>query len=106
MSLAARMGTSFKQENLKLVIAGPKNVGKTMIANFIAGQSQELSSDEDNEYIPTAGVRILEFDAPVANSQASIELWDSSGSHEYEVRFTSESSPARCDMERILPDNS
>jgi GTPase SAR1 family protein len=61
---------------LKIVIVGPKGAGKSSIGNYITGQSQVLCPENAN-YDPTAGVRILEFEA----RQNSIELWDASGDH-------------------------
>jgi intraflagellar transport protein 22 len=63
----------------------PFPTGKTIISNFLAGQGGDdalLSS----RYDATAGVRILEFDAPGRNSEnVNIELWDASGDHSYET---------------------
>jgi hypothetical protein len=68
------------QAALKLVIAGPKASGKTLIANFLAaGGAVDLPLTSDT-YNPTSGVRILEFDT----REGSVELWDASGDHSYE----------------------
>ena len=65
---------------LKIVIAGPKQTGKTLIGNFLAGQSESLVSDK---YTPTVGVRILEFEARVhgVSEDLNVEIWDASGDH-------------------------
>jgi GTPase SAR1 family protein len=53
---------------LKLVLLGPKQSGKSTIANFLSGNSNTLLNEN---YDPTYGLRILETDLT--------ELWDSSG---------------------------
>lgn len=65
---------------LKLVVAGPQGVGKSLISNFLAGQSDKLVGDSS----PTAGVRILEFETKIRGvpELLNIELWDSSGDHQ------------------------
>jgi intraflagellar transport protein 22 len=64
---------------LKIVVAGPQGVGKSLISNFLAGQTDKLVGDSS----PTAGVRILEFETKVRGvpETLEIELWDSSGDH-------------------------
>eukprot|EP00607_Mallomonas_marina_P002873 CAMPEP_0182428474 /NCGR_PEP_ID=MMETSP1167-20130531/23054_1 /TAXON_ID=2988 /ORGANISM="Mallomonas Sp, Strain CCMP3275" /LENGTH=155 /DNA_ID=CAMNT_0024611409 /DNA_START=119 /DNA_END=583 /DNA_ORIENTATION=- len=54
-----------------------------MIGNFLAGQSDKLVVDK---YIPTIGVRILEFEMKIGgvNENLNIELWDASGDNAYE----------------------
>mmetsp|Transcript_12403 Transcript_12403/g.11237 ORF Transcript_12403/g.11237 Transcript_12403/m.11237 type:complete len:171 (+) Transcript_12403:19-531(+) len=68
---------------LKIVVAGPKGSGKTIISNFLSNQSESLISDR---YDPTAGVRILEFELRIAGitDVINIQLWDSSGDPIYE----------------------
>lgn len=68
--------------HLKIIAAGPKCVGKTLISNLVAGQSDSLTPPD--KYTPTAGVRILEFSAAVSNEDVSVELWDMSGDSLYE----------------------
>ena len=63
----------------KIVVAGPKNSGKTIISNFLGGHAETLAID-NSKYNPTAGVRIVEFDY----KSEGIEIWDSSGDHSYE----------------------
>jgi GTPase SAR1 family protein len=64
-------------QRLKICVVGPKGCGKTSISNFLAGQTQSLSTD--GKYDPTAGVRILEFETRVGQGPVNIELWDASG---------------------------
>ena len=59
----------------KIILVGPKGAGKTMIGNFISGHSENLPAPDLAKYNPTAGVRIMEFEA----GNGSVELWDSSG---------------------------
>lgn len=65
---------------MKIVVAGPKGSGKTLVANFLAsGCSPDLPLSSDT-YTPTAGVRILESESRDGN----LEIWDASGDHSYE----------------------
>jgi Rab-like protein 5 len=87
---------------VKLLLIGPVKVGKTTIANFLAGINKSVTE----EYHPTAGVRyfnivycvytlerILEFEKDVqipgkpswqgGNQRLDIELWDCSGDRKY-----------------------
>ena len=64
--------------SLKIIVAGPKQSGKSTMSNFISGHSADLSNER---YDPTAGVRILEFEV----NGNSVELWDASGDHSYET---------------------
>lgn len=68
---------------LKLVVAGPKGSGKTVISNFLSGQTDKLVVSE--KYSPTAGVRILEFEGKTkgVSETLNIELWDCSGDDKY-----------------------
>lgn len=63
---------------LKIVVAGPKGSGKTLISNCIAGQSDKLTTET---YNPTAGVRILEHELQLngVHEVIQVELWDASG---------------------------
>jgi len=47
---------------LKVVVAGPKGTGKTVVSNFLAGQSETLDVEKYDE---TAGARILEMEQQV-----------------------------------------
>lgn len=55
-----------------------------MISNFISGHTATLPTADSGKYIPTAGVRIVEFENKVGNSTENIELWDASGDHTFE----------------------
>ncbi|KAG1692540.1 hypothetical protein DVH05_000278 [Phytophthora capsici] len=63
---------------LKILIVGPKEAGKSTIANFLAEHSDRLGSQE--RYQPTIGVRILELE----KGKTNVELWDVSGDQNYE----------------------
>jgi GTPase SAR1 family protein len=65
---------------LKFVIAGPKGTGKSLIANYLSGQGEQLVSDK---YDPTVGVRILQSDSKLngISENFQIEIWDASGDH-------------------------
>ncbi|GLE10842.1 hypothetical protein PINS_up023099 [Pythium insidiosum] len=64
---------------LKLLIVGPKEAGKTTIANFLCEQTDRLGGPE--KYQPTIGVRILELE----KNKTNVELWDVSGDQVYEA---------------------
>eukprot|EP00602_Paraphysomonas_sp_CaronLab_P004134 CAMPEP_0185024852 /NCGR_PEP_ID=MMETSP1103-20130426/8039_1 /TAXON_ID=36769 /ORGANISM="Paraphysomonas bandaiensis, Strain Caron Lab Isolate" /LENGTH=172 /DNA_ID=CAMNT_0027557923 /DNA_START=111 /DNA_END=629 /DNA_ORIENTATION=- len=70
--------------HLKICVVGPKQTGKTAISNFLAGQTSGIV--EGKQYDPTAGVRILEYEAniPGSSGPVNVELWDASGDHSYE----------------------
>jgi len=66
----------------KVLFVGPCEGGKSTIANVLA-ENADAASDN---YRPTVGVRILEFEGEVVrrfNRQATIELWDVSGDQKY-----------------------
>jgi len=65
---------------VKIALVGPKGVGKTCLANALAGDFTNYGS------MPTVGVRIREFRVPLISedSSASVELWDLSGDLKYE----------------------
>eukprot|EP00118_Oscarella_pearsei_P022825 m.267376 g.267376 ORF g.267376 m.267376 type:complete len:119 (+) comp40512_c0_seq14:100-456(+) len=61
---------------LKILVIGPAESGKTFISNFLVDDVEPTG-----KYRPTTGVRIVE----VKNqSNADVELWDCSGSKQYE----------------------
>ena len=69
-------------DRIKVLVIGPKGSGKSTISNFLAGRKHVLTEN----YRPTNGVRILEFekDAPKnpnipGDGKITIELWDVSG---------------------------
>ncbi|XP_068223177.1 intraflagellar transport protein 22 homolog [Palaemon carinicauda] len=70
---------------VKIVIVGPPECGKTMLANFLS-EAAEIGS---GEYRPTKGCRIIEFEIPNVSvkgmtTKAEVELWDVSGDRSYE----------------------
>lgn len=68
-------------QRLKIIVVGPKASGKTTICNYLMGQSDSMSNEQ---YLPTAGCRILEGDlAGQGNQIVSVELWDASGDNRY-----------------------
>jgi len=73
---------------LKVALVGPRKSGKTRIANQLAG----IPVHDDDDYKPTAGARILEFDMPIKAKREEvvpkIELWDISGDQKYESCWT------------------
>ena len=73
-------------DRIKILIIGPTASGKSTIANFLAGRKNVISEN----YRPTVGCRIMEFerDAPKSNRQVgdskiTIELWDVSGDQKF-----------------------
>ncbi|KAJ3131112.1 Intraflagellar transport protein 22 [Physocladia obscura] len=72
-------------QKLSVFVVGPQKTGKTTIANYLADLADSLNG---NEYHPTQGVRILEFDRRLNNTkgkdlQISVEVWDCSGDPVY-----------------------
>ncbi|XP_072909950.1 intraflagellar transport protein 22 homolog isoform X4 [Hemitrygon akajei] len=64
----------------KLLLVGPSESGKTVLANFLSDATEAIGGD----YNPTQGVRILEFEclnvnAGGKNVGCEVELWDCSG---------------------------
>ncbi|OQR82418.1 hypothetical protein ACHHYP_16085 [Achlya hypogyna] len=68
---------------LKILVVGPKEGGKTAIANFLAESTDRLGNQE--RYQPTIGVRILECEKNLGRGAVSIEFWDCSGDQIYEA---------------------
>ncbi|KAL0838808.1 hypothetical protein ABMA28_016846 [Loxostege sticticalis] len=65
---------------LKILMIGPSESGKTMIANYL---SESINIEEAGTPRPTQGVRIVEFELPNLsvngkNNNIDIELWDCS----------------------------
>ncbi|KDO24749.1 hypothetical protein SPRG_09611 [Saprolegnia parasitica CBS 223.65] len=69
--------------SLKVLVVGPKEGGKTAIANFLAEGTDRLGNQE--RYQPTIGVRILECEKNLGRGQVSVEFWDCSGDQIYEA---------------------
>lgn len=72
---------------VKILIVGPSESGKTVLANFLADATESASGD----YHPTQGVRILEFEVDNVNLGGNhavnieVELWDCSGNQRFEI---------------------
>uniref|UniRef100_A0A3P9IYV7 Intraflagellar transport protein 22 homolog n=1 Tax=Oryzias latipes TaxID=8090 RepID=A0A3P9IYV7_ORYLA len=67
----------------KILIIGPKESGKTTLANFLSNTTENLYG----EYRPTQGVRILEFESQLdsrGDKTCEVELWDCSGDFRFE----------------------
>ncbi|XP_071181490.1 intraflagellar transport protein 22 homolog [Mytilus edulis] len=67
---------------VKILVVGPCESGKTVLANFLA----DATDTSSGEYHPTQGCRILEFETNNFNSRQNIEveLWDVSGDKKFE----------------------
>eukprot|EP00736_Rhodelphis_marinus_P007155 Rmarinus@m.5834 len=70
--------------SLKIVVVGPKEAGKTALANWITG-----INGLQTEYTPTVGVRILQVNREVptdsgGRANVQIELWDCAGDSKFE----------------------
>mmetsp|Transcript_19659 Transcript_19659/g.25459 ORF Transcript_19659/g.25459 Transcript_19659/m.25459 type:complete len:163 (-) Transcript_19659:144-632(-) len=68
---------------LKVNVVGPKCSGKTTIANFLASDEVPAFSLKEH-YSETVGCRILECERNFEDGLINIELWDTSGSTDYE----------------------
>ena len=75
-------------DRIKIIIIGPKASGKSTIANFLAGRKNVLTEN----YRPTVGCRILEFEQEFSSKNQSystgdnkitVELWDVSGDQKF-----------------------
>uniref|UniRef100_UPI0037E91215 intraflagellar transport protein 22 homolog n=1 Tax=Semicossyphus pulcher TaxID=241346 RepID=UPI0037E91215 len=68
----------------KILLIGPNESGKTVLANFLS----QTSDNVEVEYSPTQGVRILEFESKFEgsgdNRVCEVELWDCSGDFKFE----------------------
>ncbi|XP_042219355.1 intraflagellar transport protein 22 homolog [Homarus americanus] len=70
---------------VKLLMVGPPECGKTALTNFLS-EAGEVGGEE---YRPTKGCRIVEFEVPNVTvssmtTKAEVELWDVSGDRRYE----------------------
>lgn len=74
----------------KVIVVGPVKSGKTRLVNQIADFESEPNLEA---YVPTAGVRILEFDREISHTakrggshsvNLAVEMWDCSGDQQYE----------------------
>eukprot|EP00944_MAST-04C_sp_MAST-4C-sp1_P011808 g11808.t1 len=77
-----------KLPDYKILIIGPKESGKTMIANMLAEHDEAFGSPNVGPYKPTVATRILECERELSAKwdidNVTIELWDVSGDHKYE----------------------
>mmetsp|Transcript_41488 Transcript_41488/g.97501 ORF Transcript_41488/g.97501 Transcript_41488/m.97501 type:complete len:189 (+) Transcript_41488:237-803(+) len=73
---------------VKILMVGPQNSGKTALANYIADAVQNAENPSQAPTKPTVGARILEFDGQTKKGNqmhtVSVELWDVSGDRAYE----------------------
>eukprot|EP00055_Hartaetosiga_balthica_P014692 m.82298 g.82298 ORF g.82298 m.82298 type:complete len:187 (-) comp8665_c4_seq1:2602-3162(-) len=67
----------------KIVLVGPSKSGKSYMADFL---SDDVTSGEEREYIPTRGCRIVSFETNgnKKTDALNVELWDISGLDSYE----------------------
>jgi len=78
--MAMRSSTSDPGSKQKVLVVGPCEAGKTLVANVLA-EAVETASEI---YRPTVGVRIMEFETEVRNAQrVTVELWDASGDSKF-----------------------
>ncbi|XP_067165809.1 intraflagellar transport protein 22 homolog isoform X2 [Apteryx mantelli] len=70
---------------VKVLLVGPCESGKSVLANFVSESIEGIGS-----YVPTQGVRILEYEKPNLNGSSKgagcrFELWDCSGDQKFET---------------------
>jgi signal recognition particle receptor subunit beta len=97
-ALSDALRRAMSNNKIKLLFVGPEKVGKTTVANFLSDFKDTMGSAND-EYMPTVGCRILEFEREVrggrkkqrsdskwsdGQNKLAIELWDCSGHQRYE----------------------
>ncbi|GAA6103318.1 intraflagellar transport protein 22 homolog [Tachysurus ichikawai] len=71
---------------VKILLIGPSECGKTVLANFLSDTVETIVTD----YSPTQGVRILEFESQNLGSltkdrACEVELWDCAGDFKFET---------------------
>lgn len=71
---------------VKILLIGPSECGKTVLANFLSDTVETIEAD----YSPTQGVRILEFESQnlgsgSKDSACEVELWDCAGDFKFEA---------------------
>ena len=84
---------------VKILVIGPTKSGKSTITNILA----ELAEGPTEQYRPTVGCRIVEFERDPPPAVASfgkftLELWDVSGDFKYEKCWA----PIQKDAEGII----
>ncbi|XP_023326372.1 intraflagellar transport protein 22 homolog isoform X2 [Eurytemora carolleeae] len=92
---------------VKILVVGPSQSGKTLISNFLSDATENMQG----KYRPTVGVRILEFessnlDINKKSGRAEVELWDTSGSGNYESCWPAIQKDAHGIVFVFNPDNS
>ncbi|KAB5522471.1 hypothetical protein PHYPO_G00159890 [Pangasianodon hypophthalmus] len=75
-----------KHLKVKILLIGPSECGKTVLANFLSDTVETIGGD----YSPTQGVRILEFESHhlgsgTKDSACEVELWDCAGDFRFEA---------------------
>ncbi|XP_044286151.1 intraflagellar transport protein 22 homolog [Varanus komodoensis] len=66
---------------LKVLFVGPREAGKSVLANFLSETTESIGS-----YMPTHGVRILEYEKPLSSGAGCrFELWDCGGDKKFEA---------------------
>ncbi|XP_063002597.1 intraflagellar transport protein 22 homolog [Elgaria multicarinata webbii] len=70
---------------VKILFVGPSEAGKSVLANFLSESTESIGS-----YIPTHGVRILEYEKPHVSGNGKgagcrFELWDCGGDQKFET---------------------
>jgi Rab-like protein 5 len=78
-------------ERVKLILAGPKDTGKTCLANYLGNLTPKLTATSR----PTIGVRIVEFERTglklvkqkgiQKDGKVLVELWDVSGDKNFQA---------------------
>ncbi|KAJ9453308.1 hypothetical protein DIPPA_03049 [Diplonema papillatum] len=73
------------EERLKILLLGPKKVGKTCLANYLSGFKDTPAA----QYKETVAVRVIDFEPEGSNAlgrrnRVVVELWDVSGNHSYQ----------------------
>lgn len=59
---------------VKVLIVGPKNSGKSALANFIADAVQNSENPAQAPTQPTKGCRIVEFDRQIPQKKGNVSL--------------------------------
>uniref|UniRef100_A0ABM5EMM3 Intraflagellar transport protein 22 homolog isoform X4 n=1 Tax=Pogona vitticeps TaxID=103695 RepID=A0ABM5EMM3_9SAUR len=70
---------------VKILFVGPSEAGKSVLANFLSESTEGIGT-----YIPTQGVRILEYENPQIGgngkgARCRFELWDCGGDQNHGV---------------------
>mmetsp|Transcript_26048 Transcript_26048/g.56861 ORF Transcript_26048/g.56861 Transcript_26048/m.56861 type:complete len:197 (-) Transcript_26048:954-1544(-) len=68
---------------VKVCVVGPCKAGKTLLCRALAEQPIIAG-----EYHPTAAVRIQEFSRTIGVDRARVQLWDCSGSNQYQAYWS------------------